>query len=301
MGKEQLVDRLICAEAGVDLWKLRNGRLSENADDFPRIGEALGKLSEAPIFIDDSPMANIMTIRTKARRLQTEHGLALIVVDYLQLMEARKATDNRVQEVAEISRGLKQIARELQVPVLALAQLSRAVENEKPSIPKLAHLRDSGSIEQDADVVMFLYRKAADRNYQPEELTPEERNSAEVHIAKHRNGPTGMVKLYWDAARTSFKTWTKHTAPQRRTPALARQSQPRSRWRHPQLPTTPTHTKPRYPASQPEHRPPTRRAACRLCFVDVVPLHCRQLLFTFLCLCSTNSKNSKTSATRAKR
>ncbi len=205
MGKEQLVDRLICAEAGVDLWKLRNGRLSENADDFPRIGEALGKLSEAPIFIDDSPMANIMTIRTKARRLQTEHGLALIVVDYLQLMEARKATDNRVQEVAEISRGLKQIARELQVPVLALAQLSRAVENEKPSIPKLAHLRDSGSIEQDADVVMFLYRKAADRNYQPEELTPEERNSAEVHIAKHRNGPTGMVKLYWDAARTSFK------------------------------------------------------------------------------------------------
>lgn len=205
MSKEQLVDRLICAEAGVDLWKLRNGRLSEHADDFPRIGEALGKLSEAPIYIDDSPLANIMTVRTKARRLQSEHGLSLIVVDYLQLMEARKATDNRVQEVAEISRGLKQIARELQVPVLALAQLSRAVENEKPAIPKLAHLRDSGSIEQDADVVMFLYRKAADRNYQIEELTPEERNSAEVHVAKHRNGPTGMVKLFWDAARTSFK------------------------------------------------------------------------------------------------
>ncbi|MBI1907945.1 replicative DNA helicase [Candidatus Uhrbacteria bacterium] len=209
MSKEQLVDRLICAEAGVDLWKLRNGRLSDHSADFHRIGDALGKLSEAPIYIDDSPMANIMTVRTKARRLQSEHGLSLIVVDYLQLMEARKQTDNRVQEVAEISRGLKQIARELQVPVLALAQLSRAVENEKPAIPKLAHLRDSGSIEQDADVVMFLYRKAADRNYQPDELTPEEKNAAEVHVAKHRNGPTGMVKLFWDAARTSFKNLDK--------------------------------------------------------------------------------------------
>jgi len=205
MSKEQLVDRLICAEANVDLWKLRTGRLSEHDDDFPRIGEALGKLSEAPIFIDDSPAASIMTIRTKARRLQAEHGLSMIVIDYLQLMEARTKTDNRVQEVAEISRGLKQIARELNVPVLALAQLSRAVELQKPAIPRLAHLRDSGSIEQDADVVMFLYRKAADRNYQPEELTPDEKTSAEVHIAKHRNGPTGMVKLFWDAARASFK------------------------------------------------------------------------------------------------
>lgn len=205
MAKEQLVDRMICAEAGVDLWKLRTGRLSEHDDDFPRIGDALGRLSEAPIYIDDSPAASIMTIRTKARRLQSEHGLSMIVIDYLQLMEARQKTDNRVQEVAEISRGLKQIARELNVPVLALAQLSRAVELQKPAIPRLAHLRDSGSIEQDADVVMFLYRKAADRNYQPEELTPEEKQSAEVHIAKHRNGPTGMVKLFWDSARASFK------------------------------------------------------------------------------------------------
>ena len=205
MSKEQLVDRMISAEANVDLWKLRTGRLSESADDFPRIGEALGKLSEAPIFIDDSSIATIMSIRTKARRLQSEHGLSMIVIDYLQLMEARKKTDNRVQEVAEISRGLKQIARELNVPVLALAQLSRAVEMTKPAIPKLAHLRDSGSIEQDADVVMFLYRKAADRNYQPEELTPEEKTRAEVHIAKHRNGPTGMVPLMWDATHASFK------------------------------------------------------------------------------------------------
>lgn len=206
MSKEQLVDRMICAEANVDLWKLRTGRLSEHDDDFPRIGDALGRLSEAPIYIDDSPAASIMTIRTKARRLQSEHGLSMIVIDYLQLMEAKNTnSDNRVQEVAEISRGLKQIARELNVPVLALAQLSRAVELTKPAIPRLAHLRDSGSIEQDADVVMFLYRKAADRNYQPEELTPEEKSTAEVHIAKHRNGPTGMVKLYWDAARASFK------------------------------------------------------------------------------------------------
>jgi replicative DNA helicase len=205
MAKEQLVDRMICAEAGVDLWKLRTGRLSDKDDDFPRIGDALGRLSEAPIYIDDSPTASIMSIRTKARRLQSEHGLSMIVIDYLQLMEARQKTDNRVQEVAEISRGLKQIARELNIPVLALAQLSRAVELQKPAIPRLAHLRDSGSIEQDADVVMFLYRKAADRNYQPEELTPEEKASAELHIAKHRNGPTGMVKLFWDAARASFK------------------------------------------------------------------------------------------------
>lgn len=221
MSKEQLVDRMICAEANVDLWKLRTGRLSEQDDDFPRIGDALGRLSEAPIFIDDSPAATIMSIRTKARRLQSEHGLSMIVIDYLQLMEAKNQSDNRVQEVAEISRGLKQIARELHVPVLALAQLSRAVELTKPAIPRLAHLRDSGSIEQDADVVMFLYRKASDRNYQAEELTPEEKNSAEVHIAKHRNGPTGMVKLYWDAARASFKNMDTRYQPPSSTPSHA--------------------------------------------------------------------------------
>lgn len=206
MSKEQLVDRLICAEANVDLWKLRTGRLSDKDDDFPRIGEALSSLSEAPIFIDDTPVANIMSLRAKARRLKAEHGLEMIVIDYLQLMEGRSMkSDNRVQEVAEISRGLKQIARELQVPVLAIAQLSRAVELSKPAIPKLAHLRESGSIEQDADVVMFLYRKAADRNYQLDEMTSEEKNSAEVHIAKHRNGPTGMVRLIFDKQRASFK------------------------------------------------------------------------------------------------
>lgn len=215
MAKEQLVDRLICAEANVDLWKLRTGHLSDRDDDFPKIGEALGRLSEAPIYIDDSPSANIMSIRAKTRRLQAEHGLSLIVIDYLQLMEGRtNKADNRVQEVAEISRGLKQIARELQVPVLALAQLSRAVEQSKPAIPKLSHLRESGSIEQDADVVLFLYRKAADRNYSIEELLPEEKSSAEVHIAKHRNGPTGMVKLFWDAQRTSFRNMESKRPPE---------------------------------------------------------------------------------------
>lgn len=206
MSKEQLVDRLICSQGNIDLWKLRSGNLSERDDDFPRIGEALATLSEAPIFIDDSPSANIMSIRTKARRLHAEHGVSMLIIDYLQLMEGRtNKGDNRTQEVAEISRGLKQIARELEIPIIALAQLSRAVEMTKPAIPKLSHLRESGSIEQDADVVMFLYRKAADRNYTQDELSPEDKNSGELHIAKHRNGPTGMVKLFWDATRASYR------------------------------------------------------------------------------------------------
>lgn len=217
MSKEQLVDRMICAEAGVDLWKMRTGRLSDRDEDFPRIGHALGVLSEAPIFIDDTPSLTVMELRTKARRMQAEHGLGLIIIDYLQLMEGRNkkngGDDNRVQEVSEISRGLKQIARELSVPVLALAQLSRAVEMNKPAIPRLAHLRDSGSIEQDADVVLFIYRKAADRNYREEELAPEEKNVAEIHIAKHRNGPTGMVRLFFDRTRTSFRNLDLRGAP----------------------------------------------------------------------------------------
>ena len=214
MSKEQLVDRMICAEANVDLWKLRTGRLSDRDDDFPRIGQALGTLSEAPIFIDDTPGANVMEIRTKARRLQTEHGLGLIVIDYIQLMESRGRSDNRVQEVSEITRSLKGIARELDVPVLALSQLSRAVEMNKPAIPRLAHLRESGSIEQDADVVMFIYRKSADRNYSIEDLAPEEKNLAEIHIAKHRNGPTGLVKVLFHKPCACFRNLAKrHTAP----------------------------------------------------------------------------------------
>lgn len=212
MSKEQLVDRMLCAEAGVSLWKMRTGKLSDNEenDDFSRIGQSMGVLAETPIFIDDSASANIMEIRTKARRLQMEHKLGLIVIDYLQLMEGRgKYGDNRVQEVAEITRALKGLARELNIPVLALSQLSRAVEQTKPAIPRLAHLRESGSIEQDADVVMFIYRKAADRGYQIEELTDAEKNIAQVYIAKHRNGPVGRVDLYFDEDTVSFKNLAK--------------------------------------------------------------------------------------------
>ncbi len=208
MSKEQLVDRMICAQAGVSLWKMRTGQLSdsETDDDFSRIGQAIGELAEAPLYIDDSAGLNIMEIRTKARRLQMEKGLGLIVIDYLQLMEGRgRYKDNRVQEVSEISRSLKIIARELNVPVLALSQLSRAVEQNKPAIPKLSHLRESGSIEQDADVVMFIYRKAADRNYREEELTPAEKSSAEIYVAKHRNGPIGTVHLRFEETTVTFK------------------------------------------------------------------------------------------------
>ncbi len=207
MSKEQLVDRMLCSEANVDLWKMRTGKLGEN--DFPHIGHAMGVLSEAPIFIDDASNNNIMQIRTKARRLQMEHGLGLIVIDYLQLMESRGNIENRVQEVAEITRGLKSLARELNIPVLALSQLSRSVESgEGPAIPRLSHLRESGSIEQDADVVLFIYRKSADRKYKLEEIPPDEKNIAEIHIAKHRNGPTGMVRMIFDAERASFRSLT---------------------------------------------------------------------------------------------
>ncbi len=205
MSKEQLVDRLLVAQADVDLWKMRTGRLKDD-EDFQRIGHAMGSLAEAPIFIDDSATANIMEIRTKARRLQSEHkGLGLIVIDYLQLMESRTG-ENRTQEISEITRGLKSIARELNVPVLALSQLSRAVELERPPIPKLAHLRESGSIEQDADVVLFIYRPAV---YDPD-IEPSKKNLAEIIIAKHRNGPTGRIKLSFVERRTSFDNREEH-------------------------------------------------------------------------------------------
>ncbi len=207
MSKEQLVDRMICAEAGIDLWKMRTGKLSDkpDSDDFVKIGHSLNTLSEAKIFIDDTASANILEIKTKARRLQSEHGLDVIILDYLQLMESMSKNDGRVQEVAEITRGLKAIARELNIPVVALSQLSRQVELSKPAIPKLAHLRESGSIEQDADVVLFIYRKAADRNYRIEDLSDDEKNTAEIFVAKHRNGPTGTVRLFWNEKRASFQ------------------------------------------------------------------------------------------------
>lgn len=218
MSKEQLVDRLLCSEAGVDLWKMRTGKLSDTGDndDFSRIGRAMGVLSEAPIFIDDSAGSNIMEIKTKARRLKIEHNLGLLIVDYLQLMEGRSRSDgNRVQEISEISRGLKIIAKELNIPIIALSQLSRAVEQSgsKP-IPRLSHLRESGSIEQDADVVMFIYRE----NYykyisigKEEELeNVNQEDIADIIIAKHRNGPTGKIQLVFKAEKASFDNYEKN-------------------------------------------------------------------------------------------
>lgn len=207
MGSDQLVDRMIAAQAGVDLWRLRTGKLSSEGpgNDFERISDAMGILSEAPIFIDDSGSLNIMEMRTMARRLQAEHNLGLIIVDYLQLMEGRssRGSDNRVQEISEISRGLKQLARELNIPVIALSQLSRAVESRPDQVPKLSDLRESGSIEQDADVVMFLYRE--DR-VKPD--TPN-KNIADIIVAKHRNGPVGKVSLYFEENSTTFKSLEK--------------------------------------------------------------------------------------------
>lgn len=199
MGKEQLIDRLLASESGIDSWKLRNGRLEDA--DFPKINDAMAVLSEAPIFLDDSPTTNIMEMRTKARRLQTEHDLGLIVVDYLQLISGRtNNSDSRVQEVSEISRGLKSLARELNVPVLALSQLSRSVESRTPPIPLLSDLRESGSIEQDADVVMFIYREDYYKGQESEQP-----GTAQVLVRKHRNGPTGEAELFFHPEKTLFR------------------------------------------------------------------------------------------------
>ena len=203
MSADQLIDRMLAAQSGVDLWRLRTGKLKtgEGDNDFQRIGEAMGILSEAKIFIDDAGSANIMEIRTMARRLQIEHNVGLIIIDYLQLMEGRSTGgDNRVNEISEISRSLKQLARELNVPVIALSQLSRAVESRSPQIPKLSDLRESGSIEQDADVVLFLYREDREKPDTPN------KNIVEVHVAKHRNGPIGKLSLYFSESSTTFKS-----------------------------------------------------------------------------------------------
>lgn len=205
MSKEQLVDRLIAAEAGVNLWKLRTGRLSSAGEenDFDRIRDALGRLAEAPIFIDDAASATALQMRAMARRLQAEHDLALIIVDYLQLMTPHTNAESMVQQVTEISRSLKALARELNVPVLALSQLSRSVEGRPDQVPKLSDLRESGAIEQDADVVMFIYREDRVRK------DSSKKNIAEIHIAKHRNGPTGKIELYFDEEHVSFRNLEK--------------------------------------------------------------------------------------------
>ncbi len=203
MSKEQLVDRMLADASGVDAWNIRTGNLSD--EDFSKLSDAMGEMAEAPIFIDDTPGVSVLEMRTKARRIAHEQPIGLIIIDYLQLMQGSGKNDgNRVQEVSEISRGLKLIARELNVPVIALSQLSRSVESRSPQIPQLADLRESGSIEQDADIVMFIYREAY---YNPE---TERENITDLIIAKHRNGPVGKVELYFHPERLRFMSLDKH-------------------------------------------------------------------------------------------
>jgi len=197
MSKEQLIDRLLSTQSGIDAWKLRTGNLAP--DDFEKLSEAMGKLADAPIYIDDTAFMTVMEIRTKARRLKTEKGLDLLIIDHIQLMEGSRSYEGRVQEISEISRSLKALAKELNIPVIAVSQLSRAVEQRPRKIPQLSDLRESGSIEQDADVVLFVYRE---EYYEPD---TSRKNIADIFIAKHRNGPTGKVELYFDASRMTFR------------------------------------------------------------------------------------------------
>ena len=198
MSKEELVDRLLVGQADVDAWRLKTGKLSD--DDYSRLTEAMGELSEAPIYIDDTPGASILEMRTKARKMKIEKDLKLIIVDYMQLAVPGKRFDSRVQEVGYISQNLKNLARELQIPVLALSQLSRAIEHRTGSKPQLADLRESGSIEQDADVVMFLY--AEDDG--GEDLVDAAKRMVKLFVAKHRNGPTGEIDLMFRGDRVRF-------------------------------------------------------------------------------------------------
>jgi len=198
MSRDELVNRLLASQSGVDSWKITTGNLNE--EDFGKLGESMGILAEAPFYIDDTPGISISEMRTKARRLQLEHGVKMIVVDYLQLAVSRNLT-NRVQEVAEISQGLKNIARELKCPVLALSQLSRGVEQRGEQRPQLSDLRDSGSIEQDADVAMFLWRPLDEEKQRPDHV--------KLTIAKNRNGATGEIDLIFKGEQTRFYSMEK--------------------------------------------------------------------------------------------
>jgi len=206
MSKDQLVQRLICSQAGIDSHRLRTGFIEES--EWAKIAQAIGELSEAPIYIDDTPGISVMELRTKARRLQAEHDLGFVIVDYLQLMQGRR-TENRVQEVSDISRSLKELARELNIPVLAASQLNRSVEQRPNNRPQLSDLRESGSIEQDAYIVMFIYR---------EELRDPEttrRGVADIIVAKHRNGPTADIELAFLAQQTRFANLETRYSPAR--------------------------------------------------------------------------------------
>lgn len=198
MGKEQLVQRLLCSRAEIDSSRVRTGQLRD--DDWAKLGSAMGELGEAPIFIDDSAGVTVMELRGKCRRLKAQHGdLGLVIIDYLQLIEGRSNNDNRVNQMGEISRGLKLLARELNVPIIALSQLSRAVESRQDKRPMLSDLRDSGAIEQDADIVLMIYR---DEYYNPE---TEKAGIADLIIAKQRSGPVGSLELVFQSNITKFK------------------------------------------------------------------------------------------------
>lgn len=199
MSREQIIDRFIAAQAKIPLWRLRTGKLN-NDMEFSLVQQALDELSKAVLYIDDTPSPTMLQMRSSARRLQMEQGLDLLIIDYLQLIRPRTSSENMVQQVTEISRELKALARELNIPVLALSQLSRAVDSRDVKIPRLSDLRESGSLEQDADVVMFIYRKDRERIDLPEE----EQNLVEIIIAKHRNGPVGSVQLRFDPEKVSF-------------------------------------------------------------------------------------------------
>ena len=201
MSREQLVNRMLCSEAMLDAQRLRTGELTDS--DWADLIQAMGPLSQAPIYIDDTPGVTPMEVRSKCRRLKVEKGLGLIVIDYLQLMSGNSRNDSRQQEISEISRALKAIAREMEAPVIALSQLSRACEQRADHRPMLSDLRESGAIEQDADVVAFLYR---DEYYFPD---TEKKNQAELIIAKQRNGPTGTVDLTWMGQYTKFGNFLK--------------------------------------------------------------------------------------------
>jgi len=205
MSRDQLVDRLISSLSNVDLWRLRTGKLSDQGEDndFVRIRNAMDILAEAPIYIDDAATTNVLQMKAMARRLQAEKGLGLIIIDYLQLMEPVNPTASPVEQVSENSRALKSLAKELDAPVLVISQLSRAVEQRSPQIPRLSDLRQSGTIEQDADVVLFIYRE--DR-YRPETTR---KGMADIIVAKHRNGPVGQVELYFDERIVSFRNLEK--------------------------------------------------------------------------------------------
>jgi len=205
MSAEQVVQRMIAGLSRIDAQRLRLGQIQD--DEWPRFAEAIGHLADLPIYIDDTPSISVLQLRAKCRRLASEHGLDMVFVDYLQLMSGDFRTDNRVQEVSYISRSLKGLARELDVPLMTASQLSRAVEQRSDKVPVLSDLRESGSLEQDADIVMFIYR---DELYHPETEKP---HIADLIVSKHRSGPTGTIQLFFNNRFTQFADAATYVSP----------------------------------------------------------------------------------------